>query len=454
MKETNIIAIEIGSSKVRGAIGIYNADGVLTVSAVEEESMRDWVRNGTVSNIEEVAALVNRVIRKIENRVSPRKVSSAYVGIGGRSFMSLMRDVEVGFSEEMEITDEILEQLIDKMRHTSYADRELYGIVPCKYVVDKTEVSRPKGTVGSGIRMSANLIVSRPQPKRNIERIFEEKLQLDIAGFQVRHLAIADAVLTNDEKRLGCMLADFGAETTTISIYKGGQLQYFTTLPIGARNITRDIMQMHMVEERAEELKCTVGNANPNVAPANIGSTDYVELNNYVVHRAGEIIANVRAQLEYAGFKTADLNAGIIVVGGGTRLAGFNERLASRLGMRLRTGSVNVSEVRISNSKVSATDMVDVISVLCSVAKNGAQECLTVVDEEPEQEIEETVTYQPIVTTIDQEEDIANEEQTQEQAKPRPKKKVSMLDKLKIWAENFMSENEDDDDYNVYRDDE
>ena len=29
-----------------------------------------------------------------------------------------------------------------------------------------------------------------------------------------------------------------------------------------------------------------------------------------------------------------------------------------------------------------------------------------------------------------------------------------MLDKLKIWAENFMSENEDDDDYNVYRDDE
>ena len=144
----------------------------------------------------------------------------------------------------------------------------------------------------------------------------------------------------------------------------------------------------------------------------------------------------------------------MIVVGGGTRLAGFNERLASRLGMRLRTGSVNVSEVRISNSKVSATDMVDVISVLCSVAKNGAQECLTVVDEEPEQEVEETVTYQPIVTTIDQEEDIANEEQTQEQAKPRPKKKVSMLDKLKIWAENFMTENEDDDDYNVYRDDE
>ena len=88
MKETNIIAIEIGSSKVRGAIGIYNADGVLTVSAVEEESMRDWVRNGTVSNIEEVAALVNRVIRKIENRVSPRKDIKALVALASNSTSS------------------------------------------------------------------------------------------------------------------------------------------------------------------------------------------------------------------------------------------------------------------------------------------------------------------------------------------------------------------------------
>lgn len=450
MKEKNIIAIEIGSSKVRGAIGVYNSDGVLTVSAVEEESMRDWVRNGTVSNVEEVASLVARVIRKIENRVSPRKVNSVYVGIGGRSFMSLMRDVEVGFPEEMEITDAVIGQLIEKAQNAPHADRELYGIVPCKYIVDKTVVSRPKGTVGSGIRMSANLIVSRPQPKRNIERLFNEKLKLEIAGFQVRHLAIADVVLTNDEKRLGCMLADFGAETTTISIYKDGYLQYFTTLPIGSRNITRDIMQMHMVEERAEELKCTVGNANPNIAAASIGATDYVDLNNYVAHRAGEIIANVREQLKYAGYKAADLNAGIIVVGGGTHLAGFNERLASRLGMRLRTGSVNLSEVRISNSKVSATDMVDVISVLCAAAKNSAEECLTgAAFEEPVTEVV-TPVYTPEPAQVQEPEEIVE----QEQVKPKaPKSKNSMLDKLKIWAEKFMTETEDDD-YNVYRDDE
>lgn len=456
MEEKNIIAIEIGSSKVRGAIGVYGADGVLTVSAVEEESMKDWVRNGTVSNIEEVATLVNRVIRKIENRVSPRKVESVYVGIGGRSFMSQMRDVEIGFPEEMEITDEVIAQLWEKAKHFPYSDRELYGILPCKFMVDKKEVTHPKGTVGNGIRMSANLIVSRPQPKRNIERLFDEKLKISIAGFQVRHLAIADAVLTNEEKRLGCVLADFGAETTTVSIYKDGYLQYFVTLPIGARNITRDIMKMHMIEERAEDLKCTVGNASPDVATPTIGATDYVDLNNYVSHRAGEIIANVREQLKYSGYKASELMAGIIVVGNGARLAGFNERLSSKLGMRLRTGSVNLSEVRISNSKVSATDMVDVISVLCSVAKNNPVECLTASALEEYAEPVEVEVEPQYETEIMQE-----QEQEQEpviQPKKAPKKKKSSIfglsiDAIKNITEKIMSDSDDDDDESVYRDD-
>lgn len=243
-------------------------------------------------------------------------------------------------------------------------------------MVDKVSVARPKGTIGRSIRMSSNLIVSRPQPKRNIDRLFAEKLKIDIAGYSVRQLALGDTVLTREEKRLGCMLVDFGAETTTVSIYKDGHLQYLATLPIGSRNITRDIMNLHIVEERAEELKCTVGSVNP-VAASGIEATDYTDVNNYVAHRAGEIIVNVREQLKYAGYKSTDLNAGIIVVGGGARLNGFNDRLASMLGMRLRTGSVNVSEVRIPDSRISAAEMADVISVMCSAAKNNPQECLT-----------------------------------------------------------------------------
>ena len=111
MEEKTIIAIEIGSSKVRGAIGTCSPSGVLTVQSVDEEPMQEWVRYGAVSNVEEVATLVNRIIRKIENRVSPRKVKSVYVAMGGRSFCSLPREVTNQFADEVKITDEVLSRL-------------------------------------------------------------------------------------------------------------------------------------------------------------------------------------------------------------------------------------------------------------------------------------------------------------------------------------------------------
>ena len=101
MEERNIIAIEIGSSKIKGALGTYFAPtGVLTVKAVEEEPLLDWVRYGAVSNVEETSRLVEKIIRKIEQRVAPGKVCSVYVALGGRSCCSISRSAERMLPEE------------------------------------------------------------------------------------------------------------------------------------------------------------------------------------------------------------------------------------------------------------------------------------------------------------------------------------------------------------------
>ncbi len=452
MEEKSIIAIEIGSSKVRGAIGTYSPTGVLTVQAVEEEPLLEWVRYGAVSNIEEVSALLGRIIRKIENRVSPRKVSSVYVGIGGRSFCSLPRDVEQTFAEDSEITDDVIAQLVRDAALSPYADREMLMVVPREFIVDKTVVSRPKGTVGRTIRMSANLIACRPQLKRNIDRLFTEKMKLNVAGYKVRQLALADVVLNSDEKRLGCMLVDFGAETTAVSIYKHGYLQYLVTLPMGSRNITRDIMKLNYLEERAEELKCTVGNATGASAVADgslsMASTDYSDVNNYVSHRAGEIIANIRKQLEYSGFTSSDLPGGIIIVGGGARLNGFNECLSKRLAMHLRVGSVSRPDIRIPDSRLSLTDTCDVIAVLYRAAADGAEECLTM-PQRPD-----VAEPQPAATVVEPEpepepviEEIAPSDPEPAGKKAGKKWFKFNFDSIKNKVENLMTERDYDDDY-------
>ena len=292
MEEKNIIAIEIGSSKIKGALGSFSPNGILTVKAVEEEPLLDWVRYGAVSNVEETSRLVNRIIRKIENRVAPSKVATVYVALGGRSCCSMRREVERNLNEEREITEDILADLRIQAASVSLPDRDLLAVVPRQYVIDKAEVSRPKGTVGRNVRLSANLITCRLPTKRNIDILFNDKLQLPIGGYEVRQLALGDLVLTHEEKKLGCMLVDFGAETTTVSIYKNGHLQYLNTIPMGSRNITRDITSLNLLEERAEELKRKEGHASGNIVTQH-NSFDHAELNNLVSHRAGEIIANI-----------------------------------------------------------------------------------------------------------------------------------------------------------------
>ena len=102
-------------------------------------------------------------------------------------------------------------------------------------------------------------------------------------------------------------------------------MQYLATLPLGSRNITRDITKLNYLEEQAEELKREVGNAQGGAGmPSSMNSgVDVTAVNNYVSHRAGEIIANINAQIGYAGLKSADLPAGIILVGRGARLRGW-----------------------------------------------------------------------------------------------------------------------------------
>ena len=450
MEEKNIVAIEIGSSKVRGAIGTYSPSGVLTVHAVEEEPMLEMVRYGTVSNVEEVAMLVNRIVRKIENRMSPRKVNSVHVAMGGRSFCSIPRVEESQFAEEVEITEEVLRGLIHQAASSPHTDRELLQIVPREYIVDKKTVNRPKGTVGHTIRMAANLIVCRPQIKRNIDRLFNEKLKLNINGYKVRQVALGDVVLTSEEKRLGCMLVDFGAETTTVSIYKHGRLQYLATIPLGSRNITRDIMKLNYLEEKAEALKCEVGDVSYNGNNRPGGSlayvdVDYSEINNYVIARAGEIIANIHKQLDYAGFSSEDLTGGVVIVGGGSRLKGFNEALEKKLNMKLRTGIVSLAEVRIPDSRISASGAADVIAVLYRAALDGAEECLTVPEPvvEPAPEPEPETAPEPPIREIREPEPEPDPEPVPD---PEPKKrKASWLETLKARIEKVMTEPEEDD---------
>lgn len=378
MDDKTIIALEIGSSKICGAVGSVSPDGTLTVKIVEEEALIDSVRYGQVSNIKVAAGSVERILRKIQNRLGTRKIIGVYVGIGGRSLCSFAGEVERKNPPETEVTADLLDRLKLEVRSRAVTDKDILEVVPREYFIDNSRAEHPEGMCCSDIRMIANLITCRPQLKRNIDLLIDDKLKLKVMGYITRPLAEAALVLTRDEMRLGCMMVDFGAETTTVAIYRQGSLQYLATLPLGSRNITRDLTTLNYVEEDAEELKKNRGSAILNVDDDNMVIAD---VNNLVSHRAGEIIANIKEQIKYASLTPAELPGGVVLIGRGALLAGFSARLEKELGMKVRSGSSTSSYVRIADGRIPS-DAVDIISLLLAASK-APQECLTP-EEKPE----------------------------------------------------------------------
>lgn len=382
MEQKYIVAFEIGSYCIKGAIATTEAGstaGRINILAVETEQLVDKVRYGCVENPGDVAACVTNICHRLQaaSGVTPRMIKEAYVGISGRSLSSTPHEVVRDFHTEIEISTRVINELMAQAASNSVPDKEIVAVEPGTFVLDTQTSLDPVGMFGHVLTANVSLVACKPKIKNNIKRVFNDRCQLNIAGFIVTPLAMGAQLLTFEERRLGVMLVDFGAETTTVAIYREGALAYLATIPMGSRNITRDITSLNCLEERAEEIKKAVGNAMPPVSDGNPLVTDGLdnsEINNIVAARADEIISNIFEQITYAGLKPEQLPAGIVVTGGGSRLRGFNDLLAKQTHMKTRQATIGAG-VNIIGNGFNATDALDVISIISDAALLNPIEC-------------------------------------------------------------------------------
>lgn len=433
-EERYIAAIEISSSKIIGAIGRTDTAGQVDIIAVEQEKCVESVRYGKIQNLEETSMRLARVLERLERKpsVAPRKIDSVFVGLSGLSMRSIPKTVNINLPDDTEITEDILERLRhDALDAAIDNTLEVVDAVPRTYHIGNSQTAQPKGMVGNSIRAEYDIIVCRPEIKRNISRVIQDKLGIDIEGFVVTSLATAHLILSTEEKRLGCMLADIGAETTTVSIYRNGALNYLATLPFGGRNITRDLTSLSLLEERAEEIKITSGNAiaPENPSNLNLSGLKLSDVSNLVVARSEEIVANICEQIAYAGLKDKDLPAGVICIGGGAKLNGMTELLGRIIGIPVKTGRLP-AYVHIEDVKGPSSEIVEVASVLYAGATLTDAQCLGI----PRQEEIPVIGERPEKPA----------EKIDDDDKPRAPKN-RLLNKFKLGIQKMFSNPDEDD---------
>ena len=248
-----IVAIELGSSKITGIAGKKHADGSIQVLALASENSSDFIRKGVIYNLDKTAQSLTSIIKKLESTLKA-SIGKVYVGIGGQSLRTI-RNTEVRhLEEETKISQELIDSIMDSNREVPIIDQEILEVAPQEYKVGINLLADPVGVPSDHIEGRFLNIIARNSVKQNIDKCFKQA-GIEIADYIISPLALANAVLTNSEKRSGCMFIDFGADTTTVSVYKNNILRHLAVIPLGGSNITKDICSQQIEEEDAEELK-------------------------------------------------------------------------------------------------------------------------------------------------------------------------------------------------------
>ncbi|MDD6901177.1 MAG: cell division FtsA domain-containing protein [bacterium] len=362
----HIVAIEIGSTKIVGAIAEKSTTGYLSVNHLEEEKLTNCVRYGCVQNVENTKNAIVRIVKKLENKVDG-DITDIYVGFNGRSLHSVPTEID----RNLNISESITKQNIENLKQSAFkepiASFEPIDIVAQTYYVDNKENPNPVGCCGGSINIKFNRIVAKPTLQLNLRRAIGD---YKVKKLMVTSLAMADSILTEEERMLGCMLVDMGAETTTVSIFKAGTLVYFTTLPFGGRNLTRDLVNglQNTTEEKAEMVKKAIAEPlNLNAESITINDVNSKSAINYIISRTSEMITNVNKQIEYAHLQSADVKT-IVLVGGGAKLKGLQAEFKEKTKIETRMGTTPPG-VNILNHEINKFEYIQVFSLLNKAAE-------------------------------------------------------------------------------------
>ena len=366
-KNQYIVALEIGSSKIVGAIAEKTPSGYLSVTHLQEERNVNSVRYGIVQNVENIKSSVNRILKNLEGMVDGR-ITQVYMGVSGRSLHSIISEVNRSVDNTEPITNELIERIIHDATSTPIRNYDTVDIVPRAYYVDKMETQTPVGTFGSSIKIKVNLIVAKPSLKLNLNRVMS--FGIPVKDYIVTPLAVGEQILSESDRELGCMLVDMGAETTTVTIYKNKALIYLSTLPLGGRNLTRDVMNgKNVLEETAENVKKNINNPlDPgNVSNVVIEGVSARDAANYISARTGEIIANINQQLADAGISSNDIQS-IVLIGGGAHLGGLQQKIEDTIKIKVRKGQ-NPFGLNILPPDINRMEYIEVFSLLAKAAE-------------------------------------------------------------------------------------
>jgi cell division protein FtsA len=350
-RESVLVGIDAGTTKVTTLIGEVTRGGDVNVIGYGI-GPSVGMKKGMVANIDQTVNSIASSIEKAE-RLSGYKISSAFVAVGGSHISSQnSRGVVAVSGPRKEVSREDVGRATEAAKAVQVpSNRELLHVLPRGYTVDGQEgIKDPLGMSAVRLEVETHIVAGAATSIQNLTKCIAQT-SVEIDELVISSLAAAEATLTDTEKELGVLVADVGGGTTDIAIFVDGAIYHSAVLPVGSINVTNDVaIGLRTSLSLAEEIKIKHGSAHLasvqpeellNVAVLGEGGGQTIQrrrLSEIIEARMGEIYTLIREEVKRSGH-AGMLPAGMVLTGGGARLAGAAELAREVLEMPVRVGS-------------------------------------------------------------------------------------------------------------------
>ncbi|MBI4443462.1 MAG: cell division protein FtsA [Acidobacteria bacterium] len=347
-----LVALDLGNTMTRALAaewlpGSKETYGLRYLGCGEVAS-RGW-RRGIVTDIEQVAACVKEAVEQAED-TGGIKAESAVVGIGGPHIQGVSTSAGWTLSSRArEIRRDDVRRVMESARLVQVPrSREILHMVPQEFAVDSQNgVRDPIGLHGSRLEVKVHIITGSVATTQNVVTAVNR------AGILVETtvseaLATGEAVLSEEEREMGALVAVVGGGSCELAAYLRGGLRMAATLPIGGDHFTQDLaVGLHTPVADAEIIKKTFGSVYhswshegasvevPGVGDRPSRQMSPRQLLAILEPRAQELLGFLMEELRRWGLD-GQLGAGVVLAGGGARLQGLCDLAEQVLGVPAR----------------------------------------------------------------------------------------------------------------------
>ena len=337
-RDSLVVGLDRGRTKTCAVIAEAGGDTQLPGAKVLGVGVArsTGVKRGVVRDIEQTAQSIVQAMKDAE-RMAGVEVAGVYCGIAGEHVSARSSNGLASVTGE-EITRADVERVDAVARAVSLGrDHELLHHIPQEYKVDSQGgISDPVGMTGLRLEVEMYLVSVQGTAAQNLRK------SVGRAGYRVAELvleplAAALAVLTEEEKELGCALVELGGSSTNLAIFQDGKIRHLASLRYAGSHVTSDVVQgLGVTQADAQRLKERSGVAYMSLVdpdemielPSTPGQGPRQakrELLAHIIHqRMDEIFGLVLREIEHEGFG-GRLPAGVVVTGGGAQMPGVVE---------------------------------------------------------------------------------------------------------------------------------